>query len=110
MSGRIFAKFDIAPKAQLSPEHFETCSVQYGYRTLQIVYLGFVMSLTSGQVNFVTSPIISQWAKNQVPHIPIRGTSPIRGQFHKAKNFVITKIIFVITNISNFVFSISTVC
>ena len=26
------------------------------------------------------------------------------GQFHEAKKFVITKIIFVITNISNFVF------
>ena len=33
-----------------------------------------------------------------------------RGQFHKAKKFVITKIIFVITKISDFVFSISTVC
>ena len=33
-----------------------------------------------------------------------------KGQFHKAKKFVITKIIFVITNISDFVFSISTVC
>ena len=32
----------------------------------------------------------------------------IRGQFHKAKKFVITRIIFVITNISNIVFSIST--
>ena len=29
MSGRIFAKFEIAPKTQLWPEHFETCSVQY---------------------------------------------------------------------------------
>ena len=33
-----------------------------------------------------------------------------RGQFHKAEKFVITKIIFVITRISNFVFAISTVC
>ena len=57
MSGRIFTKFDIAPKAQLWPEHFETCSVQYEYRTLQIVYLGFVISLTSGQDNFVTCPL-----------------------------------------------------
>ena len=32
------------------------------------------------------------------------------GQFHKAKKFVITKIIFVITNISYFVLLISTVC
>ena len=56
MSGRIFSKFDIAPKAQLLPEHFETCSVQCGYMTLQIVYLGFVISLTSGQVNFLTCP------------------------------------------------------
>ena len=31
MSGRIFIKFDIASKAQLWPEHFETCSVQYLY-------------------------------------------------------------------------------
>ena len=29
-------------------------------------------------------------------------SSPSRGQFHKAKKFVITKIIFVITNISIF--------
>ena len=34
----------------------------------------------------------------------------IRGQYHKAKKFIITKIIFVITNISNFVFSLITVC
>ena len=34
----------------------------------------------------------------------------VRGQFHKTKKFVITKIMFVITNVSNFVFSISTVC
>ena len=33
-----------------------------------------------------------------------------RGKFHKTKKFVISKIIFVITNVSNFVFSISTVC
>ena len=70
MSSRIFAKYDIAPKAQFSPEHFETCSMQYGYRTLQIVYLRFVISLTSGQVNFVA--IRSQWGKNQVPQILIR--------------------------------------
>ena len=57
MSGRIFAKFDIAPKAQLWSEHFETCSVKYEYMILQIVYLGFVISLTSGQVNFVTCPL-----------------------------------------------------
>ena len=38
------------------------------------------------------------------------GARGLRGQFHKAKKFVITKIIFVNANISNFVFSISTVC
>ena len=30
ISGRIFAKFGIALRAQVWPEHFETCSVQYG--------------------------------------------------------------------------------
>ena len=34
----------------------------------------------------------------------------IRGQFHKAKRFVITKIIFVITNVCNFYFTKSTFC
>ena len=34
----------------------------------------------------------------------------VRGQFHKAKKCVITRILFVITNISNFVFSMSTSC
>ena len=59
MSVRIFAMFDIVPKTQLLPKHFETCSVQYGHRTLQIVYLylGFFISLTSGQVNSVTCPL-----------------------------------------------------
>ena len=53
MLGCIFAKFDIVPKAQLWPNHFETCSVQYRHRTLQISYLRFSLSLTSGQVDFV---------------------------------------------------------
>ena len=62
MSGRIFAKFDIAPKAQLWPEHFETDSVRYRYMTLQIVYLGVVIiDLRSGQ--FRDLPIIWQWGK-----------------------------------------------
>ena len=34
----------------------------------------------------------------------------MRGQFHKAKKFVITKIIFFIKNVSNFYFTKSTVC
>ena len=34
----------------------------------------------------------------------------IRGQLHKTKKFVITKKMFAITNVSNFVFSISAVC
>ena len=58
MSGRIFAKFDIAPKAQLSPKHFETCSVQYGYRTLQIVYLRFVISLAGQSINGLCDVIL----------------------------------------------------
>ena len=58
MSGRIFAKFDIASKHSFDPN---TCSVQYRYMTLQSVYLGFVISLTSGQ--FRDMPIVSQWGK-----------------------------------------------
>ena len=69
MSDRIFAKFGISPKAQLWPKHFETCSVQYGYRTLQIVYLGFFISLTSGKVNFVTCPCYKSMGK--IPQISI---------------------------------------
>ena len=42
------------------------------HRTLQIVSVIFLMSLTSGQVNFVTCTIISQFGKNQVPKIFIR--------------------------------------
>ena len=34
----------------------------------------------------------------------------IKGQFHKAKRFVITKIVFVITNVCNFYFTKSTFC
>ena len=53
MSGRIFAKFDIAPKAQVRPKHFETCSMHgmgYGHGTAQIAYPGFchIIDLRSG--------------------------------------------------------------
>ena len=72
MAGRIFAKFDIAPKAQLSSEHFETCSVQYGYRTLQVVFrICHIIDLRPGQ--FRDLPIrYKSMGKNQVSQIPIR--------------------------------------
>ena len=51
-----FCKFDIASKAQLWPEHFETCSVQYGYMTLQIAYLG--LSYHWPQVRSISWPAL----------------------------------------------------
>ena len=61
--GHVRLRFDIAPKAQFWFKHFEICVVQYGYRIRQILYLRFVISLTSGQVNFVACPLCVNWEK-----------------------------------------------
>ena len=62
---------------------------------------------TVQQITFCVEAVISG---KSLGYPRIEFCRKFRGQFHKVKKFVITKIIFVITNISNFVFSISTVC
>ena len=52
----------ISPALHQRSKLFETRSVQYGHRYLRFLYLGFVISVTSGHLNFMTSPLgISQW-------------------------------------------------
>ena len=53
----------IAPRLQSFRESYETFGIWWGHQCLKNVYLGFLISVTSGQVIFATSPIPSQWAK-----------------------------------------------
>ena len=49
--------FPIAPRLQCFRESYETFGIWWGHHCLKNVYLGFLISLTSGQVIFVTSPL-----------------------------------------------------
>ena len=49
--------FPIAPRLQCFRESFETFGIWWGHQCLQNVYLGFLISVTSGQVIFATSPL-----------------------------------------------------
>ena len=49
--------FPIAPRLQCFRESYETFGVWWGHQCLQNVYLGFLISVTSGQVIFATSPL-----------------------------------------------------
>ena len=50
-------KFPIAPRLQCFRESYETFRIWWAYQCLQNVYLGFFISVTSGQVIFATSPL-----------------------------------------------------
>ena len=50
-------KFPIAPRLQCFRESYETFGIWWGHQCLQNVYLGFLISVTSGQVIFATSPL-----------------------------------------------------
>ena len=50
-------KFPIAPRLQCVRESYETFGIWLGHQCLQNVYLGFSISVTSGQVIFATSPL-----------------------------------------------------
>ena len=49
--------FPIAPRLQCFRESYETFGIWWGNQCLQNVYLGFLISVTSGQVIFATSPL-----------------------------------------------------
>ena len=49
--------FPIAPRLQCFRESYETFGIWWGHQCLQNVYLGFLISVTSGQVIFATSPL-----------------------------------------------------
>ena len=56
--------FPIAPRLQCFRESYETFRIWWSHQCLQNVYPGFLISVTSGQVIFATSPLgISRWAK-----------------------------------------------
>ena len=50
-------KFPIAPRLQCSRESYETFRIWWAHQCLQNAYLGFLISVTSGQVIFATSPL-----------------------------------------------------
>ena len=52
-----YKKFTIAPQVQCLRESYETFGIWWGHQCLQNVYLGFLISVTSGQVIFATSPL-----------------------------------------------------
>ena len=52
-----YKNFTIAPQLQCLRESYETFGIWWGHRYLQNVYLGFLISVTLGQVIFVTSPL-----------------------------------------------------
>ena len=52
-----YKNFTIAPQLQCLRESYETFGIWSGHRYLQNVYLGFLISVTLGQVIFVTSPL-----------------------------------------------------
>ena len=49
--------FPIAPRLQCFRESYETFGIWWGHQCLQNVYLGYLISVTSGQVIFATSPL-----------------------------------------------------
>ena len=49
--------FPISPRLQCFRESYETFGIWWGHQCLQNVYLGFLISVTSGQVIFATSPL-----------------------------------------------------
>ena len=49
--------FPIAPRLQCFRESYETFRIWWAHQCLQNVYLGFLISVTSGQVIFATSPL-----------------------------------------------------
>ena len=49
--------FPIAPRLQCFRESYESFGIWWGHQSLQNVYLGFLISMTSGQVIFATSPL-----------------------------------------------------
>ena len=51
------SKFESLSKTHQRSKLFETRSVQYGHRYLRFVYLGCLISVTSGHVNYMTSPL-----------------------------------------------------
>ena len=50
-------KFPIAPRLQCFRESYETFGIWWGHQCLQNVQLGFLISVTLGQVIFATSPL-----------------------------------------------------
>ena len=62
--------FPIAPRLQCFRESYETFGIWWGHQCLQNVYLGFLISVTSGQVIFATSPLYVNGQKiNSVRYI-----------------------------------------
>ena len=62
-----FSKFESLSKTHQRSKLFETRSVQYGHRYLRFVYLGFFISVTSGHVNFMNSPLpITSWDPREI--------------------------------------------
>ena len=51
-----YKNFTIVPQLQCLRESYETFGIWWGHRYLQNVYLGFLISMTLGQVIFVTWP------------------------------------------------------
>ena len=49
--------FPVAPRLQCFRESYETFGIWWGHQCLQNVYLGFLISVTLGQVIFATSPL-----------------------------------------------------
>ena len=49
--------FPIAPRLQCFRQSYETFGIGWGHQCLQNVYLGFLISVTSGQVIFATFPL-----------------------------------------------------
>ena len=67
-----FLKFESLSKTHQRSKLFETYRVQYGHRYLRFVYLGFVISVTSGHVIFMTLPLYKSMEKIEVSLTCIR--------------------------------------
>ena len=66
MSGRIYSKFDIAPKAELWSKPLKLSVSNTGIGLYKLYISDFhIVDLRSDQ--FGDLPIVSDWAKNQVP-------------------------------------------
>ena len=50
-------KFPIASRLQCFRKSYETFGIWWGHQCLQNIYLGFLISVTSGQVIFAASPL-----------------------------------------------------